>query len=752
MKHIFCILAAMLLTWSTVPETSARAVTNLLPSGGFESGQWKLTKWDRGLGQTEFCPDGRAGTKAVKLTGISDARAHVNLLAHCPPIDVQAGREYVLSVWHRAAGGAVPTVSIFGFKEPWAAAQWKTPQSVYQTRRLPPSEHWSPWTWRFRVAAGSVQLIVAVRNDTIGSVWFDNVALCEAGETRLTVVEPGTIARLPDKRRLQATLAMADASARWRLSLSEQATGKQLALEEASAAKKTVQLSYAAPDGTPLLLALEDTLSGAVLATEEIAAPPLLAFEILSPRYRNSLYLSQNPKAVRARLKCNAAAALRRSMSWAVPSGAGQATSWKPLDADNELRFPVTIPQEAKWLDLTILLRGVPGRDQLSTRLNVIPPCPGGREVIIGDRNETLVDGRPFFPAGFFGMRAGPTANPIAKAGYTASLSYDSDPQRCKAWLDDCRRLGLLGMVSVPYPFVAKFDDAKLRAAIRLVKHHPALLAYYLFDEPSAGKPKQMPADLKRVYDIVADEDPYHPIGVCICVPEYFGSYVECYDMVMPDPYPLVKGRRPLTWVSEWIDTARAAIGDGKPVWVVPQAFGWDVIEHIPDPERYRTPTPAQERSMTYLALTHGARGVMYYCYHVYTGYDAAKEKAGCNAYVLGGYLPEKQPLLWSALDRLGGEMKRLGPALLLPGAEEGVTGSVHWRLLPRGGKADVRLIAVNADEVSATTVTLPLKKVKPTKVVFGDGAATATDDGLLVTLPPMGTLAATEDAASATR
>ena len=267
----------MLLTWSTVPETSARAVTNLLPSGGFESGQWKLTKWDRGLGQTEFCPDGRAGTKAVKLTGISDARAHVNLLAHCPPIDVQAGREYVLSVWHRAAGGAVPTVSIFGFKEPWAAAQWKTPQSVYQTRRLPPSEHWSPWTWRFRVAAGSVQLIVAVRNDTIGSVWFDNVALCEAGETRLTVVEPGTIARLPDKRRLQATLAMADASARWRLSLSEQATGKQLALEEASAAKKTVQLSYAAPDGTPLLLALEDTLSGAVLATEEIAAPPLLA-------------------------------------------------------------------------------------------------------------------------------------------------------------------------------------------------------------------------------------------------------------------------------------------------------------------------------------------------------------------------------------------------------------------------------------------------------------------------------------------
>jgi hypothetical protein len=66
--------------------------------------------------------------------------------------------------------------------------------------------------------------------------------------------------------------------------------------------------------------------------------------------------------------------------------------------------------------------------------------------------------------------------------------------------------------------------------------------------------------------------------------------------------------------------------------------------------------------------------------------------------------------------------MKRLGPVLLRPGAEEGVTGSVHWRLMPRGGKDDVRLIAVNADETSAATVTLPLKKVKPAKVVFGDG------------------------------
>lgn len=725
--------------------TTAQAVTNLLPDGGFEMGQWKFTRWDRGDGTMEFSGDARSGAKAVKLTGLNEAKAPVNLLAHSPAIDVQAGREYVLSLWHRSSGQATPTISIFTYKEPWATAQWKTPQTAYHTRRLPHTEHWSPWTWRFRVMPGSVQLVVAVRNSDVGTVWFDDVALFETGDTRLAVVEPGTITALPDTRRLKAEVAAGDVS-RWKLSLIETATGRELAAKQGTTPQKSIELAYTAADATPLSLVLEGLGEGTreTLAIESLAAPPLVAFKMLSPRYRDSIYLSHRPRTIRARLRCNADDDARKGMSFAVQSCGRQTQSWKPLQAENEVRVPVSIPRGAKSLDLSVLLKGVPGRNQFAAALEVVPPTPAGREVIIGDHNETLVDGKPFFPAGFYGPRVGPTFDPIAKAGYTASLTYDTNPERCKAWLDDCQRLGLLGMVSVPHAFVAKFDEAKLRDAIRVVKQHPALLAYYLYDEPSPNKPGQSVADLKRVYDIVADEDPYHPIGICICVPEYFGAYVECYDMVMPDPYPLVKNRRPLTWVSQWMDTARTAIGDHKPVWVVPQAFGWDIIENIPDPESYRTPTPAQERCMTYLALAHGARAVMYYCYHVYTGYDAAKKKAGAFPYRLGGYLPDKQPTLWSALEKLGPEMKRLGPALLRPGAQEGVTGSVHWRLMPRDAKDDAWLIAVNPDESSAATVTLPLAKAKPAQVTFGDGTAAAAKDGISVTLPPMGTLAMT--------
>jgi hypothetical protein len=241
----------------------------------------------------------------------------------------------------------------------------------------------------------------------------------------------------------------------------------------------------------------------------------------------------------------------------------------------------------------------------------------------------------------------------------------------------------------------------------------------------------------------VADEDPYHPIGVCINQPEVTDDYADCYDVVMPDPYPLLKALRPMTYVSDRMDVSREALGDRKPVWVVPQAFGWDVIQGIDEPERYRTPTPEQERCMTYLALAHGARGVMYYCYHVYTRYDAEKKKAGGWPYMLGGYLPDQQPKLWAALAQLGAEMKRLGPSLAQPESQSGVVGAVHWRLLP-SAEGDW-LLAVNADETKPASAAIPLtaKKADAVTVIFGPGAASAADGGVKVDLPPLATVAA---------
>ena len=56
--------AAMMLAPLAAIAAPARAGTNLLPDGGFESGQWKLTRWDRGDGTLEFSADARSGATA----------------------------------------------------------------------------------------------------------------------------------------------------------------------------------------------------------------------------------------------------------------------------------------------------------------------------------------------------------------------------------------------------------------------------------------------------------------------------------------------------------------------------------------------------------------------------------------------------------------------------------------------------------------------------------------------------------------
>ena len=419
-------------------------------------------------------------------------------------------------------------------------------------------------------------------------------------------------------------------------------------------------------------------------------------------------------------------------------AGKGEAPRWRPLRAVNAVAVAVPPAFAGRALTLAVRLQGVPGRTRLAHEVKVVPPAPAGTEVLIGDHGETLVNGRPFFPAGFYGVPDSDEARPIPQAGYNVALTYMTDVESCRKWLDRCRQLGLLGIVSVPNPFVAAFDEAALRRAIRAVKEHPALLAYYLFDEPYPSTPGATPAELKRAYDVVADEDPYHPIGVCLNVPDFTDDYIDCYDVVLPDPYPLVKRVQPLTLVSDNLAETRRALAGTKPIWVVPQAFGSDVVEGIGDPEQYRTPTPDQERCMTYLALTQGVQGVVYYYYHVYTATMPPRRRQEVT-YVLGCHLPDQQPKLWGPWWAWGGD-EAPGPGAPRPGADPAgrnrFTGAAC-----QGAAGAAWLLAVNP-EPDAAVVTLPVR-AKAAVARFGNGTVTAARDGLRVTLPPLGTLAA---------
>jgi hypothetical protein len=692
----------------------------------------------------EFAADPHTGAKAVKFTGLSDAKAPVNLLCYSPPIKVQGGQDYILSVWHHASQGAAPSVSFFAFAVPWAKAQWDTPRLAYETSFLPSSDPWAPWTWRIRVPPAAKELVIALRSNSLGTVWFDDAALFPAEESPLEITDPGSVTALPDKRRLGVRIADSIEAARCKISVVDLKTGKVLATQTGAPADHTAILDYIAPDNLSINVILEDAGAGIIFAAVPIAAPPLLSLEMVSPRYRNALYLSTRPSQIHARLHCAAAASLLAGASFALRANDREVLHPAPLQPSNDLQFPLPDLTGLNEIALSVSLQGLPGHDRLRLRLPVIPPPSSGHEVIVGDRNETLLDGKPFFAAGFYGPPYGERSKPIARAGYTAALTYASDLDECQSWLDSCKWLGLLGIVSVPLPFVTHFDEEKLRASIRAIREHPALLAYNLFDEPYLGQRGQTPADLRRVYEVVAQEDPWHPMLISICVPEYVGAYRSACDIFMPDPYPLVSPQRPLTQVVDWIESARAAIANTKPVWVAPQSFGWDLMKGCSDPQDYQIPSPAQERCMTYLALAHDVQGLMYYGYHVFTSYDAAKAKAGDWPYVIGGYLPEKRPQLWQTLARLGAEMHVLGPFFQRPQSQSGVEGTIHWRLIPPMGGSSGCLLAVNADPLHSAEIPLPARVDRQSvSLVYGPGLLKESDAATLIHLGPLETLAA---------
>ena len=138
-----------------------------------------------------------------------------------------------------------------------------------------------------------------------------------------------------------------------------------------------------------------------------------------------------------------------------------------------------------------------------------------------------------------------------------------------------------------------------------------AILCWYLCDEPDLKK--NDPEQLKKEMDLIHEIDSIHPTAIVVADPKKFGDYAEATDILMVDPYP-VPGR-PITMVAEYVDLARKAVEDKKPVWAVLQAFGYQNEKNRGWGWK-REPTYQEMKAMTYLARAKDARGIFYYTYH----------------------------------------------------------------------------------------------------------------------------------------
>jgi hypothetical protein len=155
------------------------------------------------------------------------------------------------------------------------------------------------------------------------------------------------------------------------------------------------------------------------------------------------------------------------------------------------------------------------------------------------------------------------------------------------------------------------FDDiGTISHKVNTFKAHSAVISWYLNDERD---PSYL-AQLEERYQKIGELDGNHTVWSVHWNTDWLLPEAHTTDILGMDSFPIAN--RPITEVVGVADAA-AQVGaqTGKPFWLSPQIFSWTDYPGDFRAATGRPPTKAEMRAMSYLAVNHGAKGLIYYSY-----------------------------------------------------------------------------------------------------------------------------------------
>jgi hypothetical protein len=219
-------------------------------------------------------------------------------------------------------------------------------------------------------------------------------------------------------------------------------------------------------------------------------------------------------------------------------------------------------------------------------------------------------------------------AERLAKGGWNLVWCRENE-------LDIAHKHGLRALLY--HPVVTRLDvldnpDAKaeLDALLERVKDHPALYAYYLTDEPDAGKF----AKLGEIAAYLKEKDP-DALAYINLLPTYAnnkqlgteGDKITAYqkhldqyaDVVKPelvsyDHYQFNRGGDAGDYFLNLELIRRKSLQIGVPFLNIVQSSTW-VPGELASPHSPRIPNPDELRFLVHTSLAYGAQGISYYIY-----------------------------------------------------------------------------------------------------------------------------------------
>jgi len=371
------------------------------------------------------------------------------------------------------------------------------------------------------------------------------------------------------------------------------------------------------------------------------------------------------------------------------PGGEKIITPQITRESDQQFSIGADLPPIASgYYEFHALLNGATSPTAARTYMTVENRQPQN----LSETGTLLHNGKPFFPIGIYHPENFDYYNRgntdtidssyklLAENGFnTVQGSSTNNLDTLQTYLDTAQKYDLA--VDVPLYGGGKVKDnlAVSLQKIARFKNHPAVLNWKISDEPDL-QPK-ISGEVPEVYAALKKADAIHPLGVTLATDNAIPDWAAFTDIIQLDRYPI-----PGTALTRVADFTRIAVRDKAAPWqnvsFVLQC-GWK-------PDLSNQPTVAQARSMVYLALIEGAKGIWWY-----SMYDPKWDIT--------------QTPLWPHLKEINAEIKVLSEPLMLGENVSGIScDNTKVLFTARKYKGKTYLLITNPED-AATQVTFRL-------------------------------------------
>ena len=411
--------------------------------------------------------------------------------------------------------------------------------------------------------------------------------------------------------------------------------------------------------------------AGSILFTDFALAPTQVTdadryvITLDSPNYRDTIYASMPVKAITGSVSTDASIT---DVSLTLMLGAECIYAGHITPTNNTAAFSIPAADLANG-DYVLAARLITSaKETPATVQRTIRKLPAAdMEVVPGPDRNVYINGKVFFPIAVWTIAGGNDPNAAmlyaARHGVNLTIAGATGETQVLKTLDAAESCGLKIALAVGHATTATgpaFDHWKQRLTSILtpaVRRHPALLCYFLVDEPAwAGIPFKY---LQTCYDTLKTFDPYHPVWINAAprgAVDVHKRYSQAADIYGVDIYPIpVPGGhsglddKSMNCVGKYAQRMTDAVNDRKPVWMALQGFSWTYIDGRKDNTRREAkgyPTAVETRFMAYDALIHNATSVGYWgTQHIFSAdfYDVLFAVTH-ELYTMSGLLTEGQP------------------------------------------------------------------------------------------------------------